>query len=652
MPSVDNVHKILVVDDEESVRSVFSRQVERLGYVCATASSGKAAIEMIQDDGFDVALVDLIMPDLDGLSVLSTLSQLNCDTVIVMMSGRGTIETAVEAMKLGAFDFLEKDPNPGVLRMTLERACLHKELRRRARQMEAVAERWDAMFNAVPDLMAVVDADGRIVQANNAMAARFHCTSSELVGKTLSTVLPGESGGFEIPAANVPRIAELLGQRLGAHFILSTSALVTARGEPIGMVLLAHDVTEQKRAEDELRKAHRETERLLSTMSSFLIEVDRGLKITRWNNAAESTFGIQNEHAIGQSLLTCGIGLDWQPYAREIQTWLQTERSLRLPEIRYLRPDGTDGFLSITVNPVRNEKDEVVGFFLLGSDITDRKMLEAQLIQAQKLESIGQLAAGIAHEINTPTQYVGDNVEFLQYAFEDMMRLLRSHEQFLDTAKKREGIDAAIADVEAARSEIDIAYFEEQVPRAIQQSREGIKRVSAIVHAMKEFSHPGAEEKTRFDLNKGIESTVTVSRNEWKYVADLEASLAPDLPTVMGLPGEINQVILNIIVNAAHAIAAAAGSESDTKGKISISTARDGDHVEIRISDTGTGIPERARSRIFDPFFTTKEVGKGTGQGLAIAHNVIVEKHGGTISFETEMGKGTTFIIRLPIDGG
>ena len=166
---------------------------------------------------------------------------------------------------------------------------------------------------------------------------------------------------------------------------------------------------------------------------------------------------------------------------------------------------------------------------------------------------------------------------------------------------------------------------------------------------MKAFSHPGTGEKSLVDLNKAIESTITVARNEWKYVADVEKDLDSGLPNVPCLPGEFNQVILNIIVNAAHAIADVVGNGSEQKGVITVQTRKDGDWAELRISDTGSGIPEKARNRIFDPFFTTKEVGRGTGQGLAIARNVIVEKHAGTITFDTEMGKGTTFIIRLPI---
>ncbi len=169
---------------------------------------------------------------------------------------------------------------------------------------------------------------------------------------------------------------------------------------------------------------------------------------------------------------------------------------------------------------------------------------------------------------------------------------------------------------------------------------------------MREFSHPGPLEKTALDLNHAIQSTILVSRNEWKYVADLKVDLDPDLPPVQCVPGEFNQVILNLIVNAAHAIADVVSGKPDGKGTITVSTRQDGDYAEIRVSDTGTGIPEAARPSIFNLFFTTKPVGKGTGQGLSLAHNVVVQKHGGTITFDTEVGVGTTFKIRLPIGRG
>jgi signal transduction histidine kinase len=195
----------------------------------------------------------------------------------------------------------------------------------------------------------------------------------------------------------------------------------------------------------------------------------------------------------------------------------------------------------------------------------------------------------------------------------------------------------------------DFEYLFEQIPVAIRETMEGVQRVRQIVRAMKEFSHPGSKEKTPANLNKAIDTTVTVARNEWKYVAEMVLDLDPGLPPVPCFIGEFNQAILNLVVNAAHAIGDLVREQPGTMGKITIRTRREGDYAEVRVSDTGPGIPERHRSRIFEPFFTTKELGKGTGQGLALIYGNIVKKHGGTVTFDTEVGKGTTFIIRLPI---
>jgi signal transduction histidine kinase len=277
--------------------------------------------------------------------------------------------------------------------------------------------------------------------------------------------------------------------------------------------------------------------------------------------------------------------------------------------------------------------------------------LKEQLLQAQKLESVGHLAAGIAHEINTPTQYIGDNVRFMKDAFEDMKELLAHYERLLLLAKSGTLTHEAVQEIEEAVKRVDACYLLDEIPKAVDQTLDGIARVSTIVSAMKEFSHPGTKEKIPVDLNHAIASTITVARNEWKYVADLETVFDPALPPILCLPGELNQVILNLIVNAAHAIANVIPDGGSGKGKIMVQTVSLPEWAEIRIQDTGSGIPEGIRTRIFDPFFTTKEIGKGTGQGLAIARSVIVDKHAGTIHFETETGKGTTFIIRLPRDG-
>jgi PAS domain S-box-containing protein len=314
----------------------------------------------------------------------------------------------------------------------------------------------------------------------------------------------------------------------------------------------------------------------------------------------------------------------------------------------FWRKDGTSFPCEYTCTPIR-EGDAVTGAVITFSDISERRMLEAQLRQAQKLESIGQLAAGIAHEINTPTQYIGDNTRFLEDAFGNLSGLLAVVKQ-LGAARDPQAVLDLAVQLQASLAAADLDYLLEEIPRAIGQSLDGVDRVATIVRSMKEFSHPGSEEKQAIDLNRAIQSTLTVSRNEWKYVAEVVTDFDPQLPHVTCLPGDINQVILNLIVNAAHAIGDKLRGSTTEKGEIHIQTRQDGEWVEIRLRDTGTGIPKEIQSRIYDPFFTTKAVGRGTGQGLAIVHSVITERHHGTIRFETQPGQGTTFIIRLPLN--
>jgi signal transduction histidine kinase len=272
--------------------------------------------------------------------------------------------------------------------------------------------------------------------------------------------------------------------------------------------------------------------------------------------------------------------------------------------------------------------------------------MQVQASHTQKMEAIGQLSAGIAHEINTPTQYVSDNLSFLKEGCESMLALMVLYRQACAAAGNFS--PEWRAQLQEAEQKFDFEFISAEIPKAIEQANDGVKRVAKIVRAMKEFSHPDAAEKTAVDINRAIETTVTVARNEWKYVADVQTELDEKLPPVPCYAGELNQVILNLIINAAHAIKDVV-ADSGQKGLITIRTCNKGDIAEISITDSGTGIPEGIRSRVFDPFFTTKEVGKGTGQGLALAHGVIRKKHGGKIWFESEVGKGTTFFIHLPM---
>ncbi len=303
----------------------------------------------------------------------------------------------------------------------------------------------------------------------------------------------------------------------------------------------------------------------------------------------------------------------------------------------------------------------VWGRFLLGPDgraarsvgafrdVTEQKGLERQLTQAQKIEAIGQLAAGIAHEINTPTQYVSDNLRFLGEAFEGGVRMLELYQALRDELEAGGLAGEQVAAIRALEDEIDYPYLIAEVPQAMRQALEGVERVTTILRAVKSFSHPGATRKDPVDLNEVVANTLTVSRNEWKYIADARTDLDPTLPPVPCLRSEIQQVVLNLVINAAHAIGEAEAAREGGKGSIVVSTRRVDDWVELSVSDTGTGIPDAIQARIFDPFFTTKVVGKGTGQGLALVHNVVVDKHGGTVWFDTTPGRGTRFVVRLPL---
>lgn len=515
-----------------------------------------------------------------------------------------------------------------------------------------------ALIDNIPDFMFVVDTLGRFVIAN-AHTARGPAAGGveEMVGKTVFDLFPVEvAAAYAADDQEVIRSGQPLFNRevKGVDHDGNPTDLLTtkvplrgANGLVWGIAGIARDISHQKRNEDDLRAAHQKAEILINALPSILIGMDRDSHVTRWNLAAAGVFGLPESEVLGKPLFRCGIRWQQAGMEKEIRSWCTEQKSRRCDRVPF-EVNGQMHLLGLTLTPVKVVGGNLTELLVIGSDITERSMLEDQLRQAQKLESVGQLAAGIAHEINTPTQYIWDNVRFLKESFQDLKELLTSHARLLTEAKagalSKEILDEVITQIER----VDADYLLEEIPRAIEQTLEGVSRVSTLVSAMKEFSHPGTKEKIMLDLNHAIQSTITVARNEWKYVAEMEVDLDPTLPLVCCQPGEINQVILNLIVNAAHAIGDALGKESSKKGIIKVQTRNRPECAEIRIQDTGTGIPEKIRARIFDPFFTTKEIGKGTGQGLAIARSVVVDKHHGTIHFESEEGKGTAFIIRLP----
>ncbi len=412
---------------------------------------------------------------------------------------------------------------------------------------------------------------------------------------------------------------------------------------------------ELESAREALNQLRYQNEMMLQWVEGAVLLVDRQGRIFQANRAALSALGWEEDELIGRS---CHETIhhtldDGSPYPREfcpVYAALEDGSSHHVDGDIFWRKDGTSFSVDYIACSTRDERNRINGAVLTFRNLTEMRLQEAKRIHGMKLESIGELSAGIAHEINTPMQFIASNLTFLREGFDDILELLHRYRAFRQGMGRDEKYAAACAELAEFEEEIDVGYLEEEVPSAFEQTEDGVDRVTRLVQGLKGFAHTDrSEAKQETDINAIIENTLVVCRNEYKYVADVETRLG-DLPVIKAHPGDVGQVILNLVVNAAHAIADVVGS-GDERGRITIETRTADDEVVVSVMDTGKGIPDAIRNRIFDPFFTTKEVGLGSGQGLAIARTIIHDKHGGTISFTSTPGQGTTFFLHLPVDG-
>jgi PAS domain S-box-containing protein len=453
------------------------------------------------------------------------------------------------------------------------------------------------LLDGGPEALVVTDEDGRIVCANGKAELRFGHRRSDLLGAELAGLLAERRGRENQHQYQQDHEGALL--RLEA--LLEVAPAVIIAISKSGVIEYINRVLPQYNKSDTIG----------TQWLSYFTEERRGIM-----------------DAALQAVLDSGA----------LQTY-QTNTP---------GPDGKPVWYSSQIGPLRRG-GEVVGAVLVSQDITEMKLAQHEVLAARRLASLGTLAAGVAHEINTPIQFVGDSLQFLRNASMDLLQLVDRLQVLRNELFAGGPLQAAIVGAAEAEAEADLPYLRENVPAAFDRCQDGLGRVSAIVRSLKDFAHPSGKEMVPIDLKQAIESTLTIAANEYKYVAELQTDFA-DIPRVICFGSEINQVVLNLVVNAAHAIADVVRG-TDRKGVLSVRTSREGDDVVIAIGDTGGGIPQSIQARIYDPFFTTKEVGKGTGQGLAMAWTTVTEQHSGTLTFVTSAASGTTFFIRLPILG-
>jgi two-component system NtrC family sensor kinase len=393
--------------------------------------------------------------------------------------------------------------------------------------------------------------------------------------------------------------------------------------------------TERRNLAEALAHERNVLRTMIDLIPAFIYAKDPHSRFTACNKLVADRMGVEPAELIGKT--------DFDFFPREhAERFFADEQALihsgvpliNHEEIAFDKTRGMDRVILTSKIPLRDEAGNLTGIVGTGFDITDRKDAEARMASSDRLESIGRLAAGVAHEINTPIQYLNDSVTFIRDGVGELLA-------YIDELHKATTARPANSD--------EVDYMREELPPAMTRVAEGLSRITEIVRSMKVFSHADQCEMSEVDLNCSVTSTLVVARSEYRDVADVETDLG-EIPRVTCHGGQINQVVLNLVVNAAHAISDVI-KKGGARGRIVVRTYVENDRVVISIADTGGGIPEGIRARIFDPFFTTKEVGRGTGQGLSVSRNMVVKGHGGELDFTTEAGKGTTFFVRLPIAG-
>ncbi len=519
----------------------------------------------------------------------------------------------------------------------------------------------NALLSSIDHYIWWKDPDGRFLGCNLAFARKHGFGSAqELVGLTDYDIplFDGMADAFRADDASVAATRVPITNRETSaehpeaddHTRYSKVPLIDEHDHVVGILGISTDITDRVAMERRLAADRNLLDQILANIPYQIAWKDSEGRYLGANRSYRTMIGLGEEQPI-EGLRTDELPGSPPEGRAEAEAADQEVISSGIDSLHHpLTVTGDDGRtrqLEVSRVGLKSSNGDVTDLLTIYADHTEKFELQRKLDDASKMEAIGQLAAGVAHEINTPIQYVGDNLNFLETTSREVGQLLSSAASL--AAKVLSGVDST-AEAEAMLADFDKAdleFLNEEVPRAVEQSLEGVARVRKIVQALKEFAHPGKEEPEPTDLNRVIESTISVATNEWKYVADVDVELDPDLPLAECQAGQLGQVVLILVVNAAHAIAERYG-DGGPKGRITIRSVAQAGRVDISVDDDGGGIPDDVLPNIFQPFFTTKEVGRGSGQGLSLAHNIICRDHGGTLTVDTAPGRGTTFTISIP----
>jgi two-component system, NtrC family, sensor kinase len=638
--STDQKVKILIVEDEPAIALYEKNLFQLNGYeVVSIAESSTAALLAVEQHKPDIIVMDILLKGMaDGIDTADVIHK-DHDIPVIFLSAIENSDNLERIRKVRSYGYLGKPIREYELLIAVETAIDRHKLYRQNRFNE---QKYRFIFENMQDVYYECTIDGYILEISPSVQHVFGYSRKEINGTSIYEYLINKQDAVTFFSVALREKRGMLkdigikGKDGNTHFCDNRfTTVIDAAGVPVKIVGSLNDMTTRKETEDNIRNAHQEVEALLLSMNTILIGVSLRDVVTHWNRESEIVFGLKVDEVIGKRMTSIPIYWEWSRIYEGIAKAVCDRGLVIIQELRFSKENTVEmgRYLNIKITPIIDATDELRGFMISGDDITENRALRMRANQSQKLESIGQLASGVAHEINTPTQYINDNTIFLKDAFMKILSYAKNQDNLLSDESRN-----------------DLAFYAEEIPKAIEQTLEGIGRISKIVSSMKQFSHPGTQQKIPYDVNKIVDDVVTITRNEWKYVSEMELVLDKTLPLIECFPNAISQVLLNIIVNAAQAINSRYGAENGIKGMIKIETWRKDRNIEIVISDNGIGMSDKVKEKIFDPFFTTKEIGKGTGQGLAIAFSVINDIHGGTITVESDVNKGAMFIISLPTD--